>query len=35
MGHKFCKKCDELWHEDGKCKEEKDAVKLFEEYHKK
>ena len=22
MGHKFCIKCGELWHDDGKCKEE-------------
>ena len=35
MGHTFCVKCGELWHEDGKCKEEEEVDKLFEEYHKK
>ena len=35
VGHKFCIKCGELWHEDGKCKEEENVIKLFEEFHKK
>ena len=35
MGHKFCLKCGELWHEDGKCKEEENIDKLFEKYSRK
>ena len=35
MGHKFCEKCGELWHEDGKCKEEENVDKLFQEYHRR
>ena len=35
MGHKFCIKCGELWHEDGKCKEEKEIDELFQKYRKK
>ena len=34
MGHKFCILCGELWHENGKCKEEESVDKLFEEYYK-
>ena len=34
-GHKFCKKCGELWHENGICKEEQNVDKLFEEFSKK
>ena len=34
-GHKFCSKCGELWHQDGKCPEEEKIDKLFEEYSKK
>ena len=32
MGHKFCIKCGELWHENGICKEEENVDELFEEY---
>ena len=35
MGHKFCIKCGELWHEDGKCKDEENVVKLFEDFIKR
>jgi len=35
MGHKFCIKCGELWHENGICKEEEKVDQLFEEYRKK
>jgi hypothetical protein len=35
MGHKFCIKCGELWHDDGKCKEEEKIDKLFQEFSKK
>ena len=35
MGHKFCIKCGELWHNDGKCKEEEKIDKLFQEFSKK
>lgn len=34
-GHKFCSKCGELWHQVGKCPEEENIDKLFEEYSKK
>ena len=34
MGHKFCNKCGEKWHENGRCKEEENIDKLFEEYSK-
>ena len=34
MGHKFCIKCGELWHDDDKCKEE-EKDKLFQEFSKK
>ena len=34
-GHKFCTKCGDLWHKDGKCKEEEMVDKLFQEYYKK
>jgi hypothetical protein len=32
MGHKFCIKCGEKWHENGKCKEEENVDKLFKKY---
>ena len=35
MGHKFCIKCGELWHNEGKCKEEENVDKLFEEFRNK
>jgi len=35
MGHKFCIKCGELWHKDGKCQKEKEVDELFEKYSKK
>ena len=35
MGHKFCIKCGELWHKDGKCKEEENVDKLFNKFRKK
>jgi hypothetical protein len=35
MGHKFCIKCGELWHDDGKCKEEEKIDKLFQKFSKK
>ena len=35
MGHKFCIKCGELWHENGICKDEENVDELFEEYRKK
>ena len=35
MGHKFCIKCGELWHDDCKCKEEEKIDKLFQEFSKK
>jgi len=35
MGHKFCIKCRELWHNDGKWKEEEKIDKLFQEFSKK
>ena len=35
MGHKFCNKCGELWHQDEKCKEEENVDKLFQEFRKK
>ena len=34
-GHKFCIKCGESWHEEGKCKEEENVDKLFDEYYQK
>ena len=33
-GHKFCKRCGELWHKNGKCPEEKEVDYLFKEYSK-
>ena len=35
MGHKFCIKCGELWHENGIWKEDEIIDKIFEEYRKK
>ena len=35
MGHKFCIKCGELWHEEGKCQKEKEVDELFQKYSKK
>ena len=35
MGHKFCPKCGELYHKDGKCKDEEKVDELFEQYYKK
>jgi hypothetical protein len=35
MGHKFCNKCGEKYHENGKCKEEENIDKLFEEYSRR
>ena len=35
IGHKFFNKCGELWHKDGKCKEEENVDKLFQEYRNK
>ena len=35
MEHKFCIKCGELWHDDGKCKEEEKVDQLFQEFSKK
>ena len=35
MGHKFCPICGELYHKDGKCKEEEKVDELFEQYYKK
>ena len=35
MGHKFCNLCGELWHPNGKCKEEENVDKLFQEFRKK
>ena len=35
MGHKFCIKCGELCHEDGKCKEEENVEQLFHEFFRK
>ena len=35
MGHKFCNKCGEKWHENGKCKEEENVDKLFEQYRRR
>ena len=35
IGHKFCIKCGELWHKDGKCKEEENVDKLFNKFRKK
>ena len=34
-GHKFCPKCGEFWHKEGKCPEEEKVDKLFEEFYKK
>ena len=34
MGHKFCIKCGELWHENGICKDEEKVDELFEKYRK-
>ena len=34
-GHRFCSKCGELWHRNGKCPEEENVDKLFEEYSRK
>ena len=34
MGHKFCINCGELWHDDGKCKEEEKIDKLFQKFSK-
>ena len=34
LGHKFCIKCGELWHENGKCKEEENVDKLFKQFYK-
>ena len=35
MGHKFCIKCGELWHDEGKCKEEEKIDQLFKKFSKK
>ena len=35
MGHKFCPKCGELWHKNGKCSDEENIDNLFNEYFKK
>jgi hypothetical protein len=35
MGHKFCNKCGEKYHENEKCKEEENIDKLFEEYSRR
>ena len=35
MEHKFCAKCGEFWHKDGKCKEAENVDKLFDKYSKK
>ena len=35
MGHKFCSKCGELWHNNGKCKEAEKVDILFKQFHKK
>ena len=35
LGHKFCIKCGELWHENGKCKEEENVDKLFQQFYRK
>jgi len=35
MGHKFCNKCGEKYHENEKCKEEENIDKLFEEFSRK
>ena len=35
MGHKFCNKCGELWHQNGKCEEEEKVDNLFQEFYKK
>jgi hypothetical protein len=35
MGHKFCPTCGELYHKNGKCKEEEKVNELFEQYYKK
>ena len=34
-GHKFCIKCGELWHKEGKCKEGENVDELFQIYRKK
>ena len=35
MGHKFCSTCGELYHKDGKCKDEEKVDELFEQFYKK
>ena len=35
MGHKFCQACGELYHKDGKCKDEEKVDELFEKYYNK
>ena len=32
LGHKFCAKCGEIWHENGQCKEEEKVDQLFQEF---
>ena len=35
MGHKFCNKCGEKYHENEKCKEEENIDKLFEKFSRR
>ena len=34
-GHKFCPTCGELYHKNGKCKDEEKVNELFDQYYKK
>ena len=34
-GHKFCPTCGELYHKNGKCKDEEKVDELFDQYYKK